>query len=295
MKIKDILKRKSPTISFEIFPPNARMSLGQVMAAAARMAVQEPDFMSVTYGAAGGTKANTVKIASGLQEYLGIPSIAHLTCVATDKEQVKAIALEMREAGIENVLALRGDVPEGMDYPSPDRYAHASELVTQIRSLGDFCIGAACYPEGHPESPDPETDLSYLKEKVDCGCVFLTTQMFFDNDLFREYLYRLRGKGIQVPVLAGIMPLTSASQLRRIDKLSGAHLPERFTRLVDKFGDQPEAMMQAGIAYAAEQIIDLIASGVDGIHIYTMNKPETAARLMEILRGIVNPPEKIAR
>ena len=154
MILRDLFLQKHCVFSFEIFPPNARMSLGQVMAAAARMAVQEPDFMSVTYGAAGGTKANTVKIASGLQEYLGIPSIAHLTCVATDKEQVKAIALEMREAGIENVLALRGDVPEGMDYPSPDRYAHASELVTQIRSLGDFCIGAACYPEGHPESPD---------------------------------------------------------------------------------------------------------------------------------------------
>ncbi len=289
MKIKDILEKKRPTVSFEIFPPNARMSLGQVMAAAARMAVQEPDFMSVTYGAAGGTKANTVKIASALQDYLGIPSIAHLTCVATDKEQVKAIAVEMREAGIENVLALRGDVPAGMDYPSPERYAHASELITEIRSLGDFCIGAACYPEGHPESPDLETDICYLKEKVDCGCDFLTTQMFYDNDLFREYLYRLRGKGINVPVFAGIMPLTSASQLKRIDSLSGARLPERLSRMVGRFADQPEAMMQAGIVYAAEQIIDLLASGVDGIHVYTMNRPEVAARLMESLKGVVTP------
>lgn len=287
MKIKDILSQKTPTISFEIFPPNARMSLNQVMSAAAAMAVQKPDFMSVTYGAAGGTKANTVKIAASLQEFLGIPSLAHLTCVATDKEQVKAIAVEMKEAGIENVLALRGDVPEGMDYPSPDRYAHASELVEQIRSLGDFCIGGACYPEGHVESASIEEDICHLKRKVDAGCDFLTTQMFFDNDLFREYLDRVRDKGILVPVLAGIMPVTNASQLRRINRLSGACLPRRFERLVDKFGDKPEAMMQAGVAYAVEQIIDLIASGVSGIHIYTMNKPEVAARIKESLRDIL--------
>lgn len=287
MKIKEILSRNVPTISFEIFPPNARMSLNQVMSAAAAMSVQKPDFMSVTYGAAGGTKANTVKIASNLQELLGIPSIAHLTCVATDKEQVKAIALEMKEAGIENVLALRGDVPEGMAYPSPDRYAHASELVEQIRSLGDFCIGGACYPEGHVEAVSREEDIRHLKEKVDAGCDFLTTQMFFDNDLFRDYLYRIREKGILVPVLAGIMPVTNAAQLRRINSLSGAYLPKRFERLVDRFGDQPQAMMQAGIAYAVEQIIDLIASGVSGIHIYTMNKPEVAARIRDSLRDIL--------
>lgn len=287
MKIKEILSQKTPSISFEIFPPNARMSLNQVMSAAAAMAVQKPDFMSVTYGAAGGTKANTVKIASSLQEFLGIPSIAHLTCVATDKEQVKAIAMEMKAAGIENVLALRGDVPEGMVYPSPNRYAHASELVEQIRSLGDFCIGGACYPEGHVESSGLEEDICHLKEKVDAGCDFLTTQMFFDNDLFRDYLCRLRKKGISVPVLAGIMPVTNAAQLRRINSLSGAYLPKRFERLVERFGDRPQAMMQAGIAYAVEQIIDLIASGVSGIHIYTMNKPEVAARIRESLKDIL--------
>ncbi len=287
MKIKEILAKKTPTISFEIFPPNARMSLNQVMSAAAAMAVQKPDFMSVTYGAAGGTKANTVKIASSLQEFFGIPSIAHLTCVATDKEQVKSIALEMKEAGIENVLALRGDVPEGMTYPSPDRYAHASELVEQIRSLGDFCIGGACYPEGHVEAESREEDIRHLKEKVDAGCDFLTTQMFFDNDLFRDYLYRIREQGILVPILAGIMPVTNTAQLRRIHSLSGAYLPKRFERLVDRFGDRPEAMMQAGVAYAVEQIIDLIASGVSGIHVYTMNRPEVAARIVDSLQDIL--------
>ena len=287
MKIKDILNEKTPTISFEIFPPNARMSLNQVMAAAATMAVQKPDFMSVTYGAAGGTKENTVKIASSLQEYLGIPSIAHLTCVATEKERVKEIALEMKAAGIENVLALRGDIQEGIPYPAPDKYANAAELVAEIRQLGDFCIGGACYPEGHPEAGSSEQDILYLKEKVDAGCDFLTTQMFFDNDLFRDYMYCIREKGITVPVLAGIMPVTNAAQLRRIYSLSQAHMPKKFERLVEKFGDKPEAMMQAGIAYAVDQIIDLIASGVSGIHIYTMNKPQVAAKIMENLRDVI--------
>ena len=287
MKIKDILGQKTPTISFEIFPPNARMSLNQVMAAAATMAVQKPDFMSVTYGAAGGTKENTVKIARSLQDFLGIPTIAHLTCVATEKERVKAIALEMKEAGIENVLALRGDIQEGMAYPAPDKFAHAAELVAQIRELGDFCIGGACYPEGHPEAESLAADILHLKEKVDAGCDFLTTQMFFDNDLFRDYMYAIREKGITVPVLAGIMPVTNAAQLRRIYSLSQARMPKRFERLVDKFGDKPDAMMTACIAYAVEQIIDLIASGVSGIHVYTMNKPQVAARIMDSLRDII--------
>ena len=287
MKIKDILNEKTPTVSFEIFPPNSRMSLNQVMSAAAAMSVQKPDFMSVTYGAAGGTKENTVKIAASLQDYLGIPSIAHLTCVATEKERVKAIALEMKAAGIENVLALRGDIQEGIPYPDPDKYAHAAELVAEIRQLGDFCIGGACYPEGHPEAGSREQDILYLKEKVDAGCDFLTTQMFFDNDLFRDYMYCIREKGITVPVLAGIMPVTNAAQLRRIYSLSQARMPKKFERLVDKFGDKPEAMMQAGIAYAVDQIIDLIASGVSGIHIYTMNKPQVAAKIMENLRDVI--------
>ena len=287
MKIRDILKEKKLTVSFEIFPPNKRMSLGQVMAASAAMSVQRPDFMSVTYGAAGGTKDNTVKIASGLQEFLGIPSIAHLTCVATEKEQVKAIALDMKAAGIENVLALRGDIQEGIAYPAPDKYAHASELVAAIRELGDFCIGGACYPEGHPEAASREQDILHLKEKVDAGCDFLTTQMFFDNDIFWNYMDEIRAKGIHVPVLAGIMPVTNAVQLSRINSLSQAKMPRKFERLVDRFGDKPEAMMQAGIAYAVDQSVDLIASGVDGIHIYTMNKPQVAEKIMNNLRDIL--------
>ncbi len=288
MKITEILEKKKPTVSFEVFPPNARMTLSDVMAAAARMAIEEPDFMSVTYGAAGGTKADTVKIAYSLQEFLGIPALAHLTCVATEKEQVKGIALEMKEAGIENVLALRGDIQEGIPYPSPAYYTHANELIEQLRTLGDFCIGGACYPEGHPESANRAEDLRYLKQKVDSGCDFLTTQMFFDNDRFREFLADLRAAGIRVPVLAGIMPITNAAQIRRVDGLSGAYVPPELTRLVDHFGDDPAAMKQAGIHFATEQILDLLSSGVDGIHIYTMNKPDVALGLMENLRGLID-------
>ncbi len=287
MKIIDILNQKKPTVSFEIFPPNSRMSLGQVMAASAAMSVQKPDFMSVTYGAAGGTRENTVKIAASLQDFLGIPSLAHLTCVATEKEQIRTIVLEMKQAGIENVLALRGDIQEGVAYPAPDKYAHASQLVTAIRELGDFCIGGACYPEGHPEAGSREEDLCHLKEKVDAGCDFLTTQMFFDNDIFRDYMDALLGRGIDVPVLAGIMPVTNAAQLRRIYSLSQAKMPRKFERLVDSFGSDSQAMMQAGIAYAVDQIVDLMACGVRGIHIYTMNKPLVAEKIMNSLTGII--------
>ncbi len=287
MKITEILKQKKTTVSFEVFPPNARMSLSEVMAAAARMAIQEPDFMSVTYGAAGGTKADTVRIAYSLQEFLGIPSLAHLTCVATEKEQVKRIALEMREAGIENVLALRGDIQEGMEYPSPAYYTHANELVEQLRGLGDFCIGGACYPEGHPESANRNEDIRFLKQKVDAGCDFLTTQMFFDNEKFRAFLADVRAAGIRVPVLAGIMPVTSAKQISRVDSLSGAAVTPELLRLVDHYGDDPASMKKAGIHFATEQILDLLASGVDGIHIYTMNRPDVALRLMENLDGLI--------
>ncbi len=287
MKIKDILNEKQTTVSFEIFPPNARMSLHSVMAAAARMAIGEPNFMSVTYGAAGGTKAATVKIASALQEYLGIPSIAHLTCVATEKEQVKKIALEMQAAGIENVLALRGDIQEGIPYPAPDKYAHANELAEALRSLGDFCIGGACYPEGHPESKSKAEDIKDFKAKVDAGCDFLTTQMVFDNDVVRDFQEQLYKADVNVPILAGIMPVTNAAMIRRIDSLSGAAVPRELMRLVEHFGDDPVSMQKAGIAFATEQILDLIASGVKGIHIYTMNKPAVALKIMENLDGLV--------
>lgn len=184
---------------------------------------------------------------------------------------------ELKARKIENVLALRGDIPQ--DGRTPDVYHYASELIHEIKEAGDFCIGAACYPEGHPESANKSVDMDYLKQKVDAGCDFATTQMFFDNSLFYSYLYRIREKGITIPVIAGIMPVTSGGQLKRIAQMSGSYMPARFLSLVDKYGDNPAAMKQAGIAYATDQIIDLLANGIKGIHVYTMNKPDVAAQI----------------
>ena len=286
MKLTEIISNKKPSLSFEVFPPKTSDNFEGVKTATEQIAKLNPSYMSVTYGAGGGTSDYTAQIAKNLTD-LGVTSLAHLTCISSTKELVHTQLEKLKSLGIENILALRGDIQEGIAYPAPDKYAHASELVAAIRELGDFCIGGACYPEGHPEAGSREQDIIHLKEKVDAGCDFLTTQMFFDNDLFRGYMDEIRAKGIHVPVLAGIMPVTNAAQLRRIYSLSQAKMPKKFERLVDKFGDKPEAMMQAGIAYAVDQIVDLIASGVDGIHIYTMNKPQVAAKIMDSLGSVV--------
>ena len=192
---------------------------------------------------------------------------------------------ELKEKKIDNVLALRGDIPADGNVAKDYRYA--SELIGEIRQYGDFCIGAACYPEGHVESVNKTADIQHLKEKIEAGCDFVTTQMFFDNNILYNYLYRIREKGITVPVVAGIMPVTNVSQIKRICSMSGTYLPARFKAIVDRFGDNPAAMKQAGIAYATEQIIDLIANGVNGIHVYSMNKPEVAAKIKESLSEIL--------
>ncbi len=285
MKIKDILGQGRPTLSFEVFPPKTEDKYETVEEAAKRIAQLSPDFMSVTYGAGGGTSRYTVDIASALNNEYHVPTLAHLTCVSSTKEQVCHVLEELKDRGIENVLALRGDIPrEGrVAYD----YQYASQLIDEIKRSGDFCIGAACYPEGHVESANKAEDIAHLKEKVEAGCDFVTTQMFFDNNILYNYLYRIRERGITVPVVAGIMPVTSASQIRRICQMSGTYLPSRFKAIVDRFGDHPAAMNQAGIAYATEQIIDLIANGVNGIHVYSMNKPDVAARIQESLSEIL--------
>ncbi len=285
MKIKDILGQGRPTLSFEVFPPKTEDKYETVEEAAKRIAQLSPDFMSVTYGAGGGTSRYTVDIASALNNEYHVPTLAHLTCVSSTKEQVCHVLEELKDRGIENVLALRGDIPrEGrVAYD----YQYASQLIDEIKRSGDFCIGAACYPEGHVESANKAEDIAHLKEKVEAGCDFVTTQMFFDNNILYNYLYRIRERGITVPVVAGIMPVTSASQIRRICQMSGTYLPSRFKAIVDRFGDHPAAMKQAGIAYATEQIIDLIANGVNGIHVYSMNKPDVAARIQESLSEIL--------
>ena len=287
MKIIDRILEDKVNISFEVFPPKTEDTYDKIIAAIEEIAALKPSFVSVTYGAGGGTSKNTVKIASHIQNDLGVDSIAHLTCVSTTKEEVHRGVEDMKEKGIQNILALRGDIPKEADFPLPGQYKYACELIEDIKTQGDFCIGAACYPEGHVESEHKADDIANLIRKVDCGVDFLTTQMFFDNSILYNFLYRIREKGITVPVLPGIMPVTNGKQIARICQMSGTILPQRFYAIVDRFGDDPKAMQQAGIAYATDQIIDLIANGINNIHVYSMNKPEVAAAIMTNLSEII--------
>lgn len=285
MKITEILKSEKPSLSFEVFPPKTDTAFESVKKAIDEIAEIKPSFMSVTYGAGGGTSQYTVSIAEDLQKK-GVTSLAHLSCISSTKKIVMDQIQKLRSAGIENILALRGDIPEGMSMDSLD-YHYASELAADVRDFGGFCIGGACYPEGHPESKNQKEDIGSLKKKIDGGCEFLTTQMFFDNNIMYNYMYKLRSVGIHVPVLPGIMPVTNGKQIERILKLSGSCLPPRFKFIADKFSDDKDAMTQAGIAYATDQIIDLFANGVNHVHVYSMNKPEVAKKIMENLSYIV--------
>ncbi len=287
MKIIDILQQDKVTLSFEVFPPKKESSFESVQNAARVIAALRPDFISITYGAAAsGNSRFTMKLADSIHRDFGSEVLPHLTCVNSSHEFVKDMIQSYKELGIDNIMTLRGDLPE--DGNVTGDYQHASDLIQDIKSQGDFCIGGACYPEGHVESKNKAEDIKYLKLKVDSGCDFLTTQMFFDNNIFYNFLYRIREAGIQVPVLAGIMPITNASQLGRSVQLSGSNVPERFRAIVDYFGSSPAAMKQAGIIYASEQIVDLIANGIKHIHVYTMNHPDVAAAIMSNLSAILN-------
>lgn len=290
MKIIDILKQDKMSLSFEVFPPKKETSFENVKTATEAIAALGPSFMSVTYGAGGGVSQYTLQIAKNLKEKFNLPMLAHLTCVSSSKETVKARIADMKAAGIKNVMALRGDLtPEILD-SNLDKfdYSHAIELVRELKeSDADFCIGAACYPEKHPESPSQREDIQHLKEKVEAGADFLTTQMVFDNNLFFNFLYKLREAGVTCPVLPGIMPITNANQVDRAIKLSGSFMPQRFKSLVDKFGSDPEAMKQAGIIYASDQIIDLYANGITNVHVYSMNKPDVAEGIMRNVSAIL--------
>ena len=290
MKISKILRDGRLSISFEVFPPKTDASFDSIRSATEEIAALTPSFMSVTYGAGGGTSRYTLDIAKNIKEKYGVPTLAHLTCVSSSRATVRERIAEIKAAGIENVMALRGDIPSGL--LDADRsvwdYTHAIELVRELRESGaDFCIGAACYPEIHPESRDQREDIKYLKEKVDAGCDFLTTQMFFDNNLLYNFLYKAREAGITVPVVPGVMPITNANQIERAIKLSGSFIPQRFKSLVDKFGSSAAAMKQAGIAYATDQIIDLFANGITGVHVYSMNKPDVARAIWNNLSSII--------
>jgi len=285
MKISDILNTGKITVSCELFPPKHGSGLANAQNVVRETAALRPSFISVTYGAGGGTSDYTENLAVEAQKH-GITALAHLTCISSDRQTIRGVLSKLAADKIENILALRGDIPEGQPFPADAQYRHACDLMKEIQGAGDFCIGGACYPEGHPESESIEKDIESLKIKADCGCSFLTTQMFFDNNIFYNFLYRLLRHKIDVPVIAGIMPVINGKQIARICKLSGTILPPRFRAIVDKFSGDSAAMAQAGIAYATEQIIDLIANDVRNIHIYTMNKPDIAGKIMANLSEI---------
>ena len=287
MKLTELFAQNKLSLSFEVFPPKTDSVFESVKHAVEEIAKLHPSFMSVTYGAGGGTSRYTLEIAKDIKQNYNVPSLAHLTCVSSTRETVRQKIAEIRDAGIENVMALRGDLPSDMTGETPV-YRHAVDLIRDIRESGaDFCIGGACYPEIHPESQNQKEDIRYLKEKVDAGCSFLTTQMFFDNNLLYNFLYKIREAGITVPVIPGIMPITNANQIERAIKLSGSFMPQRFKSLVDKFGSSPAAMKQAGIAYATDQIIDLYANGILNVHVYSMNKPDVAEKIQSNLSDIL--------
>ena len=285
MKIKDILHNGKLNLSLEVFPPKEWLKVDDTLRVVDQMALLRPSFISVTYGAAGGTKAYTKKIAEHIQNESKIPALAHLTCVGASKEQADELLTAFRQSSVTNILALRGDIPSDSEYPKD--FIHASDLIRYIKDHGDFCVGGACYPEGHPEAASIDRDLDMLKVKEDSGVDFFTTQMFFDNNIFYCFLNKIYQKQINTPVIAGVMPITAASQVKRVMKLSGTIVPPRFRAIVEKFGDNPAAMQQAGIVYAAEQIIDLYANGVQNVHVYTMNKPQVATALKNNLQEIL--------
>ena len=289
MKLTEIFAKNTYSLSFEVFPPKTSDVYDSVKSATEEITRLRPAFMSVTYGAGGGTSRYTLDIAKNIRDAFGVPSLAHLTCVSSTKETVAARIADFQAAGIKNVMALRGDIPADMQGQDRSKwaYSHAVELVRELKEKGDFCVGGACYPEVHPESASQKEDVRYLKEKVDAGCDFLTTQMFFDNNLLYNFLYKIREAGIEVPVIAGIMPITNANQVKRAIQLSGSFVPQRFKTIVDCFGSDPKAMQEAGIAYATDQIIDLYANGIKNVHVYSMNKPHVAAKIQSNLASIL--------
>lgn len=283
MKISDIISSKEITVSCEIFPPKLGTELEQSRKVVADIAALKPDFISVTYGAAGTTASFTTELADAVEKN-GVAALAHVTCVSSDEESLSDYLNALKSNGIDNVLALRGDMPQGRE---PKRvYSHASDIARAIKDMGDFCVGGACYPEGHPESPSVGADIDNLKIKAESGCEFFTSQMFFDNEVMYSFLSKFQRKGINIPVIAGIMPITNARQLSRSVALSGTSVPRSLREMVERFGDSPEAMRQAGIAFATNQIIDLIANGVNNIHIYAMNKPDIAAAILSNISSI---------
>ena len=289
MKLTELFAKDQINLSFEVFPNKKPENLESVKAKTAKIAELKPAFMSVTYGAGGGTSQFTLEIAKNLEQNCGVPVLAHLTGVSSTKEIVAQRIEELQAAGIQNIMALRGDLTPEME--GQDRtnwaYRYAIDLIRELKEKGDFCIGSGCYPEVHPEAANMLEDIRHLKEKVDAGCDFLTSQLFFDNGIFYDYLYKVREAGIAVPVIPGIMPVTNAKQMERSIEMSGSFIPRHFKALLERFGNNDAAMKQAGIAYATEQIIDLYANGVKNVHVYTMNNPEVAEKIMANVKDLL--------
>lgn len=287
MYIKDIFEKRKPVLSFEVFPPKKAENFEKVKNTVTEISKIPVDYMSVTYGAGGSTSKLTPELAQYMQDSLDVTALAHLTCVSLTKHEIREMLENLKSRGIKNILALRGDIPADSEFPLPDGYQYASELAEDIKSFGGFCVGGACYPECHPDSNNIDEDIDNLKRKVDSGVDFLVTQMFFDNNAFYDFRDKCVKKGINVPITAGLMPLTNASQIERMCVLSGgASMPSAFTKILSKNIDNPDALRQAGIAYVVNQIFDLAANDIDGIHIYTMNNPATASSIVSAVNGV---------
>lgn len=288
MRIDKILSDDKLHISFEVFPQRYGQPIEPILNTVEEISKLHPAFCSVTYGANGGASENTVKVASHIKNVLNTPTLAHLTCVGSSKDDLDEKLVQLKENNIQNILALRGDIIDKEKFANKEDLLYASELIEYIKQNYDFCVGAACYPEVHPESKNQNEDINYLKLKQDMGADFITTQMFFDNSIFYNFMYKLRSAGVTIPVVAGIMPVTNVVQLKKIKELSNANIPSKFLSIADKFQDDKDSMKQAGIIYACNQIIDLISNGVNNIHIYTMNNASVAKQIMQNMSHIVN-------
>ena len=286
MKISSLFNNEKTVLSFEVFPPKKNGALETVYNTIAELQALRPDYISVTYGA-GGSAANnyTCDIASLIKNKYGIEAMAHLTCVNSAKEDVDRVIRELKENNIENILALRGD--KNPDFEPKTDFTYACDLVSYVKTQGDFGISVAGYPETHFEAPSGKADIANLKNKVDCGAQSIVTQLFFNNSYFYRFRDRCEFAGIDVPISAGIMPVTNKNQIERMVSMCGASLPRKFVKMIQKYEDRPEALVDAGIAFAVDQIVDLVSNGVDGIHIYTMNNPYIAKKITESVRGLL--------
>ena len=294
MRIRELLSTGRPSISFEFFPPADEAGLGRLRDTLAALRELHPTYVSVTYGAGGSTRQRTVDLVTRIQDDYGITPLAHVTCLDSSRDQMRALLQRLADAGVENMLALRGDPPRGQAEfaPHPDGFAHASELVAFARHEFDFCLGGACYPEKHPEAPDAETDLRMLQGKVDAGCEFLITQLFFDNQHYFDFVARARALGIGVPIIPGIMPITNVRQVERFTKMCGAQIPESLYRELKRLQDDPHAVLALGVAHATAQCLELLQRGAPGIHFYTLNKSPATRTILTAIQNVW-PPARI--